>query len=310
MKTKNICFGLAILICFSCNYKSVGPTFIDKGIMRFSVGDWECTIIKDGNAIFPLNQFFDSIDYQKIIPVTEKLQIDASKTSLSINIMVFRRNDITIVIDPGLGKDMGSGEGRLMEKLSQLKIDSSEVDYVILTHGHWDHIGGIARSDGKLNFPNAEYFMSETEWNLWTSEEALNKMPENYVQFAKENLPPISDRVTLVNGDEEILNGIKLIPAPGHTPGQFAILISSKNDYLLYLADAMHFSFQSLIPIVSPVFDMDIDQSISTREKLIKLAYDNNYKVFGYHFDFPGVGKIIDNEQYGYEYKELEIENK
>ncbi len=309
MKTRIIFSVLAILICFSCNYNSRSPSFISNGIMRFFVGDLECTIIKDGNAIFPLNQFFDSIDYQKTIPVIEKLHIDASKTSLSINIMVLRKNDMTIVIDPGLGKDIGSGEGRLMEKLSQLKIDSSEVDYVILTHGHWDHIGGIARSDGKLNFPNAEYFMSETEWNLWTSEEALNKMPENYVQFAKENLPPISDRVTLVNGDEEIFTGIKLIPAPGHTPGQFAILISSKNDHLLYLADAMHFSFQSLIPGVSPSFDMDIDQSISTREKLIKLAYNNNYKIFGYHFDFPGLGKIIDNKQFGYEYKELEIDH-
>ena len=298
---------LVLVFLFSCNTREAVLMYDD--IFQFYIGEWECTIINDGSRNVSLTSFFDSNNIAKLFPVINDYKLDSSFAQLSINILIIRNQDHTIIIDPGLGKDMGSNEGKLMEKLKIANIDSSEVDYVIISHGHWDHIGGIATSDGKLYFPNAHYFMPQKEWEFWTSEKNLEMMPENLVLWAREDLPPIRNKVTMLYGNEEFIPGITAIPAYGHTPGQIALLINSKSKNLFYVADALHFSFQVAVPNASPVADMEPTLALETRKRLINEIYENDYKLMGFHFDFPGLGEIKIGDKYQWEFEKIKIEN-
>jgi glyoxylase-like metal-dependent hydrolase (beta-lactamase superfamily II) len=130
-------------------------------------------------------------------------------------------------------------------------------------------------------------------------------MSENLASWAREDLPPIKEKLLLIKGDEEIIKGITAIPAFGHTTGQINLLIESGSERLLHVADAIHFSFQVAAPDFSPFFDMDPKISGVTRKDLIKKAYNDNYKVFGVHFQFPGVGTIKKGQKFEWQFDKM-----
>jgi len=103
-------------------------------------------------------------------------------------------------------------------------------------------------------------------------------------------LPPLDGRVELVAGEAEIIPGINIIAAPGHTPGQLAVLIQSEEQKLLCVADAMHNTVQIAYPEIGYVDDLDKSQALSTRKKLIQQALKDQMLIYGCHFVFPGIG--------------------
>ena len=140
---------------------------------------------------------------------------------------------------------MTPSAGKLLENLRTLRVEPGDIDIVILTHGHPDHIGGNTDSRGQLVFPNARYVMWKQEWEFWTSEEGLSsiRLPEPFnemlVSFARANLPPIERRLDLVERSSEIVPGVEALPAPGHTAGHMALAVSSGSERLLVMADAI-----------------------------------------------------------------------
>ncbi len=126
----------------------------------------------------------------------------------------------------------------LNPNLKALGIAPEDIDTVILTHGHPDHIGGNTDSEGKPTFPNARYVMWQDEWDFWTSEQAELKLDEHVrevlLQVARKNLPPIQAQLDLINHETEIVPGIQAIAAPGHTPGHMALAISSEGEQNCY----------------------------------------------------------------------------
>ncbi len=294
MKMKNrimvLITGIVVLVFGVADIN--GADVAGKRIHRFSLGDWECVVINDGSRTAPASKFFNEENVKKIMPVLKRKGLDASSIRSSFNILILKKNDVIIIVDTGLGRDMGAGSGRLMANLKRAGIDRAKVNFVVLTHGHWDHIGGITDSKGRLNFPNARYFMSRNEWEYWTSEANVSKLTKERAEAARKNLTPIKDRVTLLKGNEEFIEGITAIPVFGHTPGQITLLIRSKNQCLLHIADVMHFTFQVDVPDACPVYDRDPVRAIESRKKIIGLARKNNCMLFGFHFDFPGLLKV------------------
>jgi len=124
-------------------------------------------------------------------------------------------------------------------------------------------------------------------------------------QWARENLTPIRNKVKLIHSNEEIVPGITSIPAYGHTIGQIALLINSESENLLYLADAVHFFFQIAVPDASTIADMNPELAYKTRKMLLEKAYENKYRIMGFHFDFPGIGTIKKGEPFQWEFAEL-----
>jgi glyoxylase-like metal-dependent hydrolase (beta-lactamase superfamily II) len=165
---------------------------------------------------------------------------------------------------------------------------------VILTHAHWDHFAGLHDSAGDLTFPNAHYFMSKTEWGHCTADKQLESADENDPNPAniKKILLSLHESIYFVEGECEILPGVYTIPAPGHTIGQIAVLMTSKGEGLIHAADVTHHTFQIDHPDWSLAYDPLQQESRETRHKLVERAARENLLWMGYHFTFPPVGRV------------------
>jgi glyoxylase-like metal-dependent hydrolase (beta-lactamase superfamily II) len=205
---------------------------------------------------------------------------------------------------------MAPTTGKLITNLQAGGIAPEDIDTVVLTHGHPDHIGGNVDNKGKPAFPNARYVMWKDEWDFWTSEPNLSKLKiddhgkEILVKIAMQNLLPIQDQLDLIDQQMEIVPGISAIAAPGHTPGHMVIEVHSECKRLFHISDTV------LHPIHLEYLDWYSSVAytpknlVSTRHRLLKRIALENALVLATHFPFPGIGHIMQTEK-GYEWRPI-----
>jgi glyoxylase-like metal-dependent hydrolase (beta-lactamase superfamily II) len=140
--------------------------------------------------------------------------------------------------------------------------------------------------------------MSKTEWDFWTSNPDLDnvglddQIKEFLVTSARKNLPSLKGCIELFEGEKEVAPGVHVIPAPGHTPGHIALVISSANEELLHVADAVLHRLHLEHPAWRNAFDLNQDDAATTRRRLFDRAAADNATVLAYHFPFPGIGRV------------------
>ena len=187
--------------------------------------------------------------------------------------------------------------GKLLQNLQAEGIEPRDIDTVILTHGHPDHIGGNTDAEGKPAFPNARYVMWKGEWDFWTSGQAEQKLDEHVKEillgFARKNLPPIQGQLDLVDNEAKIVPGIRAIAAPGHTPGHMALAVSSEGRQLLVISDAVLHPIHLEQPEWYAAIDLATEQVVATRRRLLSWAAAEMVLVLAFHFPFPGLGSVI-----------------
>ncbi len=169
---------------------------------------------------------------------------------------------------------------------------------MILTHAHPDHLGGNLDAEGRPAYPNARYVVSKAEWDFWTSGPDLAELavPDELrrvlAEFARASLRGVQRQVDLVASDAEVVPGVRVAAAPGHTPGQLVVEVESEGERLLDVADVVLHPIHLERPDWYAVVDFSPEQTVATRRRVMSQAADQRALVFGLHFAFPALGHV------------------
>lgn len=267
------------------------------GFYRTMIGDYELTALYDGGGSIDSNLLHgDPTLIQSLL--ARSFQNDPKNVSATVQGYLVNTGSKLVLIDTGAGGHWGpSTLGKLVQNLKASGYKPEQIDLVLLTHLHGDHVGGIYK-DGKRVFPNATVMMKKADADFWLSKEIMAKAPEDakvFFKIAQDGAAPYiaAGKWKPYNSMEQIIPGITPYAIPGHTPGHTGYMISSKGQSLLVWGDVAHVgAVQMPHPEISIVFDSDSASAVKTREDLlVKLATDKTM-IAAAHMPFPGLGRI------------------
>jgi glyoxylase-like metal-dependent hydrolase (beta-lactamase superfamily II) len=279
---------------------------MNENTYRFQVGHIQCTTISDGMLTYtpptfppPPTLLFANAPKDNLEEVLQFYSIQMrswlSWTS-PYNCLLINTGKHLVLVDTG-ADGLAPTTGRLIQNLRAEGISLGDIDTIVLTHGHPDHLGGITDSEGKLIFPTARYFISKTEWDFWMSPQAETILDEHskgmLIGIAHKNLTPIKGRLEIVDSENEIVSGIRVFALPGHTPGQMGLNISSSDEKLVCISDVVLHPIHLEHPEWYATFDVDPAQTVATRNSILTKATVERTLVFAFHLPFPGLGYVI-----------------
>jgi len=267
------------------------------GYYRLKVGDLEVTALFDGAAVFDahwLNGTKATMD-----GVVNALQEDPRLLDVSDEGFLVNTGKQRILVDAGAGTWWGGGVlGRLEASLRSAAYTPEEIDIVLITHLHSDHVGGLTTQDGKRVFPNADVYVAKAESDFWLSTEIAAKAPKDvqpFFQSARAIAAPYikAGKWHTFNGSESIVDGMQLVPLPGHTPGHTGYEFSSKGQKILFCGDIIHAQrVQLQHPEVTAVFDIDQNAAAAARLQLLPKLAREDVLIAGPHMPFPALGRF------------------
>lgn len=201
-----------------------------------------------------------------------------------------------IIIDTGNGPP----EGLMMDDLSSKGIDSDDVDLVLITHLHGDHVGWNF-TNGVPSFPNARYLIPKADWDYWTAPDILDE----YSVLGSQVLPLKEYQILdLIEGEYSITTEVTALPTPGHTPGHISVSIMSSGEKGFILGDVALSPAQAKYTDWNPSFDVDPSRARSTRHKVLDQLEADGSIVSAGHFPSPGFGKFV-SEKSGRYWQEI-----
>jgi len=283
----------------------------------FSFGKAMCTVLNDTKIPYDADTLWTNAPKHELENELRNYQDDVlSKGSkqqvfLPVNLLFVQTEHNHILIDTGMGHCASyfNQPADLHDRLLKEGINLKDIDTVILTHGHIEHIGGLIREDGHPFYPNAKIVMSKDEYRLWmakdphldcflkTTRDTANSM----AKLIRRQLKKIdSSRFHLVEGEREILHGVRVLPSPGHTPGSMVIEISSGGETLLCIGDTFLHPIHAVRPEWVPLYDHSFQKAIKQRKVMLERYTDQNNIIYASHFPFPGIGYFkkgaVDNQ--------------
>lgn len=260
---------------------------------HFKIGEFQCLAINDGNVIGNAEMLFANAPEDELLQTLQQNGYKPDHLPSTWTCLLIKTSSNVLLIDTGLGAG-GKYGGQLLPILEAEGFHPRDIDTVILTHAHPDHIGGCVDGAGNMTFPEATYYIWQDEWDFWTTEENLQNVPEWAANFARQKLPPLADQLKTIDKETEIIPGIRAISAPGHTVGHMAIEIVSSDEYLLDIVDAALHPIHIEHPEWYSQLDQIPEQTVTTRQTIYQRAVEKNAIVLAYHFSpFPSLGHIV-----------------
>jgi glyoxylase-like metal-dependent hydrolase (beta-lactamase superfamily II) len=262
---------------------------------RFQVGSLSCIAIQDDAPRYPIGMFLTNLPKEQYQPGLLQRGDDPEYVEIPYTCLFINTGRERLLVDTG----SGPSKGRLLPLLRAEGIEPLEIGTVVLSHGHPDHIGGVLNQIGQPAFPNARYVMFQKDWDFWMSKPSLAELPvddsfkQGMLASAQNNLPGVQRQLDLIDPDTEIVPGVTAIDAFGHSPGQMALEISSAEERLLFVADAVVHPLHLEYPEAIGMTDHCPSQVVETRIRLLEMAVKKKSLVSTSHFAFPGLGRVV-----------------
>jgi glyoxylase-like metal-dependent hydrolase (beta-lactamase superfamily II) len=263
---------------------------------RFGLGDAEVTVVSDGPLpLGPPKGTFIGVPDDEVKKMLSDNFLSPDNVVLEQNSPIVNVGDKLILFDTGMGtaKNFGPTTGRQQKSMQEAGIKPEDIDAVVFSHAHIDHIGGVVDASGKVLFPNAQYYIAQSDLDFWTDEGKAGGALKDFIVHARKNLLPVRDRLVFFKDGQEFLPGVQAIAAPGHTVGHTIFMVTSNGKSFAYLADLTHHPILLLEkPRMQFSYDTDPAQAAATRVKLLDMIAANKVPVMAYHYAWPGLGHI------------------
>jgi glyoxylase-like metal-dependent hydrolase (beta-lactamase superfamily II) len=263
---------------------------------RFKLGTIEITVVSDGTLAFPAETLWGDRAEDARGLLTSTFQ-PPSPVGLQINTILVNTGDKLVLIDAGCGVDkFQKTAGGLLGNLAAAGYAPGDIDMILFTHLHFDHLWGISDHENvSLLFPSAEFVASEAEVAFWSAPEWANKVsPALKPLVTQANLKLASPRLRLIKAAAEVVPGVTTFDTAGHTPGHISVHISSGSEEMLLTGDVVVNSAVSFLHPEWPFgFDMDVPLATKSRMAFLDRAAADKTLVGSYHLPFPGFGHVV-----------------
>jgi glyoxylase-like metal-dependent hydrolase (beta-lactamase superfamily II) len=316
MSRRGILASAAVAAAFGLHGKKlafVGPAHAEaplepvNGVYKYKVGSIEVTAVYDGIWRKPHDPtFIKNASVEDTKEALAKAGLTTEFMPIPLTVVVLKIGDKYVMIDSGSG--VGQWQANATNLPSNMKaagIDRSQISTILVSHFHPDHVWGLMeKGTNAAVFPNAELIVNSTEYKWWTEPGRVEKLPEGRRPAGKRigDVFPTWKNWKLVEDNAEVAPGVRLLAAPGHTPGHSAFLVTSGKDQLMVSNDAMYVpALLAPHPDWQGAYDQDGATAVTTRRKLIDRVIADKMMVCGAHFPFPGRGTFAkDGDVYAF----------
>ena len=260
---------------------------------RFPLGEAVVTVVLDGirpgdgpHPTFGANQTAEAV-----AELMRANSLPETRFANGFCPVLVEKGDTLVLFDTGMGEGgRANGMGKLVERMAEAGYAPEDVDIVVLTHMHGDHINGLMEA-GKPTFANARYLAGQVEYEFWTSAEAKAGPAAQGAQGVEKNVVPLKDKITFIGEGAEVLPGLTAHEAFGHSPGHLTFKLVEGDKTLWLTADtANHFVASLQKPDWEVKFDMDKAAAAATRRKVFDEIAESGALFIGYHMPFPATG--------------------
>jgi glyoxylase-like metal-dependent hydrolase (beta-lactamase superfamily II) len=268
------------------------------GVYRYKLGAFELTALYDGTWFLPIDgKFVRNASGGAVNAALAKGFLPPNILPISFTALLVNTGKQLVLIDTGSAGQLADTAGFLNANLAAAGVKAGDIDIILISHFHPDHIDGIKTKDGDKVFPNAQILVPEPEWAFWMDDGNQSRATGSvlgYFRNARRIFADIAKEVQRFKPGAEIVPGIVSLPAYGHTPGHTAFAIHSGNQSLLAMSDTVRNPYLfARHPDWQPIFDMDGALSVRTRRRMLDRAAADRMLVEAYHFPFPACGHMV-----------------
>jgi glyoxylase-like metal-dependent hydrolase (beta-lactamase superfamily II) len=261
------------------------------------IGNVTITALIDTRTKGPCERLFPGVPSGAWGPHREHLIDEPPCVPITITSYLVRSAGQTILVDTGIGaKDRAlARNGRLPDAIAEAGVRLEEIDVVLATHIHIDHVGWHTTARGEAyvpTFENARHVFNRAEWDYWTQPDVAQARGNEYVVDCVLPLEGAAE-IDLVDGEHRLTDELTLLPTPGHTPAHIAVAITSAGEAGVIIGDVCHHPAQMIETGWQPVFDMNPLLASQSRAALMQKIEDERMVVAAGHFAHPGFGRLV-----------------
>jgi glyoxylase-like metal-dependent hydrolase (beta-lactamase superfamily II) len=264
---------------------------------RFNLGGAQVTVVSDGPLpLGPPKGTFIGVPDEEVRKMLSDNFLSPDNVVLEQNSPIVNMGDKLVLFDTGMGtaKNFGPTTGRQQKSMAEAGIKPEDIDAVVFSHAHIDHIGGVVDDSGKVLFPNAQFYIAQSDLDYWTDEGKMGSPLKDFIVHARKNLLPVRDRLMFYKDGQEFLPGVQAMAAPGHTVGHHIFMITSDGKSMAFLGDLTHHQILLLEkPRMQFSYDTDPKQAAESRVKMLDMLAANKVPVMSYHYPWPGYGHVV-----------------